>query len=687
MPSAEGDRGILFTFLNRLPRLSLRIVRPENLSVLVIVLLLLSSFSFLAAFVQEDAQCGDVVGGWARSEAIVTYAFAISPRTAYVGQIVTFFANASSDLGSSLTFTIFYDYVLSNGSVNPYSPVSVNVTGNPGSIVTQFVYAAPGNLTGSQYQVRLSITDGTSSAPRNLTRVVTINLNNAPYFAPDLGSSLDAEIGVPLNMSVTCWDDDNDDLTLTWDFGDGTEPVVQTTGPSVMGVECNQTHTWSPDPAMWYGIGDTDITYYVNLSLTDGLNHWTNTTTLIRIPLDHNFSPKGNISVSSKMVDPADSVTIYGNASDVEGEPLTWTFVFNNSVEDFLVVVHRTGLTEPGAMVYQNTTYQFSEPGNYTVTLYLSDLALPELQVDPDYSAHNMSIGKVTISSVNNSIPYVLAYITVTPQDVRMNETTGVADALFSIQANDRDGEVLYATWDFGDGSEKISNVSLGGTRVYTFRQPHQFSASGQYNVSVMITDGRPGHEVLRYKLVNVSSNNSSPFVRDFVITLSNSSYGLPGSVVQFKLVLFDLERDPLEVMWDFGDGSAVEWTNVTFFDEDGLATCFINHTYSEVGRYGLLVNFTDGIYGLKGYHAESWAGLVVISIPPLVVVRQWDWWDYTSLGIFSLSTCLLVVWAVMGSVRRSRLDMMGTTMEEYLLRKQELEKYDERHKGQEGLR
>lgn len=686
MPYVAGREEVTFTFLNRHAGRSGPSPAASLKPVVVLAILLLSSFSISASMWFLPAPPGEEPPCPARSSTIVTSSFAISPKTAYVGDTVTFFANASSDFGSSLNFTIYYDYLLGDGvTVNPYSPVSYHTTGNPGSVVTTYVYNAPGNLSGA-YRVLLRITDETG-AFKDLPRAVTILAveNRAPYLLPDLPSTVDTEVGVPIEFSVTCWDLDDDDLTLTWDFGDGTDPVVQTTGPAAAGVECVQTHAWNPDPVLLYGLGDIDLVYYVNISLTDGKGYWVNQTCTVRVILPHNFSPKGNLSASARMVDPGDIVQIYGNASDVEGEPLTWTFLFSNSTEVFRTEVYHTGLTEPGETVYQNTSFTFAEPGDYSVTLYLSDLALPEMQTDPLYASHNISVGTVYISSVLNRVPYVLADITVIPQDVHLSELTGYAEAVFRIQANDADGEVLTVTWDFGDGSEQAVNVSLGGTQVYTFTQAHRFYASGQFKVSLVVTDGRPGHEVLRYKLVNVSSNNSAPEVKDFRVVLSNSSYGLPGSVVHFILVLFDLERDPIQVAWDFGDSSPVEWTNVTSFDESGYATCTIDHIYSAVGRYTVRINFTDGIYGLLGYHADTWSGLVVIAISSPDSARVWDWWDYTSLGLFWLSVGLLCMWAVMGSIKRSRLDKMGVTPEEYLLRKEELERYDERHRGKEG--
>ena len=657
----------------------------------VVAVIVLSSFSFVVSVFCDESDVERNAELPARSAAIVESNFIISPTSAYVGQVITFNVTATSDVGTNLTFTIYYDYYLSNMTPNPDSPTSVNVTGNPGMALTEYIYTEPGPVSGNYY-VRVYIDDGFEV--KYITKRITIRDNSPPKFNSDLGDLLPLELDnetftASANMSVVVSDKDNDSLTLIWDFGDGTEPAVQTTGPALVGIECVQNHTWSPDPEIWYGIGDTNITYHLNLSLTDGVGHWTNTSTLVSIHLGHNFSPKGNVSVLASTVDPADVVTIYGNASDREGGPLTWTFVFRNETEIIHTDVFHTGLTDPGAKVFQNTSYVFSIPGNYTVSLHLSDLTLPEMQNDPDFSAHNVSVGQVFVSSVNNSLPY-LSRITAVDfytgsQDVVLNTTTGVAKVRFSVQAADADGEIVYATWDFGDGSEAAYNVSVGGIDLDRFVQVHEYPVAGQYNVSIVITDGRPDHEVTKYKLVNVTSFNLAPEVRSLRVVLSNSSYGLPGSVVRFELVLFDNERDPLEVRWDFGDGSPVEYTNVTVFDEDGRVRIVINHTYSEIGNYQAWINFTDGKYGLTGYHAESYISLVRIDVPHPVIVREWDWWDYASLTLFFAIIGLLVLWAIMGSLRRRRIDMLGVTEEEYLLRKKEIEEFDKRHLREEG--
>lgn len=627
--------------------------------------------------------------------AAITKSLVISPTTARVGEEVTFFANASSDVASSLNFTIYYDYTYANGTLNPFSPVSTNLTGNPGAVVTKFTYGSPGNLSGGVYSVALVVFDGFSST-RSVKAVTILPGNSAPYFAPPLAAGYAVDLDVPVEFSVTVFDIDDDALTLTWDFGDGTAPVIEETGPAAAGVVCAQTHIWSPPPELLYGVGDGWINYDLVLLLEDGAGGSVSTTSLINITLPHNFSPRGTLVSSvgdSSKVDPADVVYFNATATDAEGEPLTWTLLFNDGTEVFRTEVIETGLTDPNTVLYVNLTHTFSVPGNYSVTLYLTDVSAPEDEIealvilrDGYFDSHNVSVCSLSFSSIANRAPVVLADITVSPQDVYFDEESGTAVVSFRIQASDADGDMLTAVWDFGDSSAQQANSSYGSPGpVYTFIQLHVFYITGPFNVSVTVTDGRPGHEVLRYKLVNVTSNNSAPEVRDFRVLLSNSSYAVPGSVVQFVLVIFDLERDPVTIVWDFGDGSPRYWTNVTAYDVAGNATCFANHSYALVGKYSVLINFTDNIFGRDGYHNESWTGFVTVDIASTIAVRIWNWWDYASLSLFVLTCALLCVWAMSGTIKRSRLDRQGMTVEEYAIRKQ-LEDDAHKRKGLGGF-
>jgi len=551
----------------------------------------------------------------ARSSTIyLLSAFAVSPSTwAYVGDTVTFFANATSDSGTTLNFTIYYDYLLANGSINPCSPVSVDTTPNPGSISKTYVYNAPGNYTYSddnQYVVHLVINDGMGGW-RNSTRYVTIVESWAPEFTPSPLQIIDWEIGVPLNLSVTCWDKDDDNLTLTWDFGDGTDIATNLTGPAALGVVCSQTHAWNPDPEDLYGLGDTYITYYLNLSLTDGCGQWTNTTTEIRLHLPHNFAPQiDSVLVDGEWfaaVDPGDTVQISASASDAEGEPLTWTFVFNNGTSDYRTVVNHTAGAAPGELVWCNITHVFGSEGRHGVTVNVSDALIP-YQVWP----HNVSL-TVPVDVMLNSAPYAMESINVNPNyPIIWLPDKDYVLVTYSMDVYDPDGDLITVTWAFGDGSPLEVNASEGGICIYCFSQVRNYTEAGWKNVSVVITDGRPGHEIFRNVSVFVNSTNRPPSAVSFQpLALGGGIFAWVEEVVEFELVISDPEADPVEVIIDWGDGSPVLWLNLTDYVDKNV-TAYFDHTYVIRGNYTITITYTDNQIGILDHTKTYSCGLEV---------------------------------------------------------------------------
>jgi hypothetical protein len=69
--------------------------------------------------------------------------FVAVPDYVNPGDEITFYANASSDDPlATLQFVIYYDSLLADYSNNTQSPMSVNYTATPGSVVTKFTYDA-----------------------------------------------------------------------------------------------------------------------------------------------------------------------------------------------------------------------------------------------------------------------------------------------------------------------------------------------------------------------------------------------------------------------------------------------------------------------------------------------------------------------------------------------------------------
>ncbi|MFY9606755.1 MAG: hypothetical protein WAS24_08535, partial [Thermoplasmata archaeon] len=91
-------------------------------AILVVCLLTLSSiFAFSSAIFSVDLAKSPEQTASTYTINATDVTFSASPTSAFVGDEITFFANAtSSDPSATLTFTIFYDYYIKPGlTINP----------------------------------------------------------------------------------------------------------------------------------------------------------------------------------------------------------------------------------------------------------------------------------------------------------------------------------------------------------------------------------------------------------------------------------------------------------------------------------------------------------------------------------------------------------------------------------------
>lgn len=602
----------------------------------------------------EDITC--------RTSAAEILSFAASPSRVYVGEEVTFTATASSSTSSTLTFTIYYDAIIPPYPTNnTHSPYTINVTGNPGTVTTTFSYSTLGNMTAgtdTYYFVRLVVNDGSSTTDTALISVYVVE-NSAPTFEIALPESLPTlDPGEEIALSIKVSDPDGDPVTVTWNYGDGTV-ALNSTVPALPGVYVNQTHAWYPVTGP--GIGGL-IYFSIMITLEDPYSNSETATSLIAVALPPNGYPVIGFAVSDTLIDPMDEVVLYANATDPEGEALTWTFVFNNGVEDFLVMVYHTDITPPGTKVWNNVSYIFESPGNYIVRLYVCDGVVPYQDM-----AHNVT-KQVSIRVIGNSVPAVVDEITLSDESPQIDVDKGFYNVTFAIQAYDSDGDVITALWNLDDGEAPKENTSSGGLAVYVFRQVRCFNNTGAYNVSVLISDGIPGHEVLRYTKFNVTSNNLPPSIVSFDFTYDTGNYALPGEEIEFTITFSDSEMDVIEITWDFGDNSTPLSFNLTEY-VDGNVTCTVSHSYSEAGIYNITIAYTDNeLYGVLT-HERIKKATVVVEVPFERLVDAWSWWDYTALILVFLIPVSLVLNIVRSRRRRRRLEAQGITLEELQLR------------------
>jgi hypothetical protein len=580
----------------------------------------------------------------------------------YVGQEVTFFANGTSSSAASIKFTIYYDAMIPPlPTPNPASPKTVNITGNPGYVVQKYTYDHVGNLTGPggrYFFVRLWVDDGVQNVSRSV--LVYVNENRGPSLAPRPPSQMQLEKGALVDFSIIVSDPDNDTLNVTWDFGDGTVLMNYTAGAK-LGIWVNQSHAW--DPYVEPGTGNYTFYYWMNFTVEDPFGHVNMSTTLIIIDIPDNIGPSLSMQVYPLQADPADTVTFVVNASDPEGEGLTWTFIYGDGATE----VFTTDPTPPATVVWFNRTHQYSAIGTFNATVSVTD-AVGDNQVGP----HNFT-RKVVITVVANVAPFIAETISYSGS-FSINVSIGYSDVRFSVWTLDGDGDVVTATWYLND-EEFATNATPGGSsQDFEIVQTIRFTETGTYIIRVDVTDGREGHEDSVSRMVNITSNNLPPNLIigiDFAYG-SNRTFALLEEVLTYLVVISDPELDPIELVWDFGDDSPRLYFNLTEYDVNGTVRSSVTHSYLEPGEHTITVWFTDNKVGLLN-HSKVITAIVTVSEERVIVPHSWNWWDYMSLGLLCMIPVLVVVW--FGNQRRRirKLEAEGMTIEDERIQKERM--------------
>ena len=144
----------------------------------------------------------------------------------------------------------------------------------------------------------------------------------------------------PLTVSFasTSIDDDGDTLTATWDFGDG------------------ETGTGSPIFHEYTAAG----TYTATLTISDGSATDTETTSITVDPTGTNRAPTAGIAYNPVAGDAPLKVTFESTSFDPDGDTLNVSWGFGD------------GETATGSPV----EHTYTEPGNYTVSITVSDGSL-----------------------------------------------------------------------------------------------------------------------------------------------------------------------------------------------------------------------------------------------------------------------------------------------------------------------
>jgi len=211
---------------------------------------------------------------------------------------------------------------------------------------------------------------------------------NAPPVIDALNVA-DGDEGEELSFSVSAHDDDDDDLTYSWDFGDDETASGE-----------NVKHTWADD-------GD----YTVTVTVSDGEAEDSESATVSIT----NIAPDLEISMDSTAGE-GTTLSLYAEASDVEADTVSIAWDFGD------------GVTASG----ENVSHTWADDGDYTVTVTASD-----------------EDGDETIETVIISIHNIAPTLEATASAYNGDEGDSFA---FSASTNDVADDTVTVTWDYGDG-------------------------------------------------------------------------------------------------------------------------------------------------------------------------------------------------------------------------------------------
>ncbi len=432
----------------------------------------------------------------------------ISLSTPDVGDVVTFTGSAIDDDGDDLSFSWSFGDL--------YSAKGMEVT-------HQYTQAG-------SYTVTMYVTDnriGTQARPVSTNELIIVFSNAPPTI--DVPDFADVVKDDSYDFSVTASDADDDPLTLTWDWGDGTETVTSIDTAS---------HVYS-------ALGEHTLTVFVDDGTgVDG--HIVFDTGLVTVTSPDNTAPEVISLVPSKS-DPytGEVMSFTGIASDSEGDALRFTFAFG----DETYAVFENPATNPDTEVEFIVTHTYESAGPLSAVLYVWDYQ------------DNISSSAVSITVIPNADPLLSELV---DMDVLIDE-----EVTFTVSPFDPDGDDMSTWWDFGDGSDMAE-----GTTV-----THSYDAAGDYAYRVYVNDGH-GHNVTAAAIVSVfdSSTNLPPEI----IVLEDKTE-LVHAQITFNVTASDPNDDVLTYTWDFGD------------DSDLVVGETVQHAYTSTGNFTFVVNVDDG--------------------------------------------------------------------------------------------
>jgi PKD repeat protein/Tfp pilus assembly protein PilE len=249
-----------------------------------------------------------------------------------------------------------------------------------------------------------------------------------------------------------------------------------------------------------------------------------------------NTAPVVTLSANPAAVPVGGSVALTASASDADGDPLTYTFVFGNGSS-------RTQSTP-------STTYAWNDDGTYVVNVNVAD----------GRGGWATDSATVTVGTGNRR---PVANFTGTCYSLYRRCT-------FADLSSDADGQVVAWAWDFGDGATSAQ------------RNPpeHTYAAAGTYYVTLTVTDNGGKTATHGFSISFSSADPSSN-----ALPTSLFAYQCQSLICSFTDQSSDADGSIAAWAWSFGGLGGAGGQNPTF-------------TFPGYGTYTVTLQVTDNLGG-----------------------------------------------------------------------------------------
>ncbi|HWR27639.1 MAG TPA: PKD domain-containing protein, partial [Candidatus Thermoplasmatota archaeon] len=266
------------------------------------------------------------------------------------------------------------------------------------------------------------------------TRTKSINVSNVPPFVNFTHSPFYPLTSDTILFNDTSTDIDGTIISWLWRFGDGSSSTLQS-------------------PSHKY---DDNGVYTVTLNVTDDDDAFESKSISISVSNvppspDFNYLPSNPITT--------DTIQFTDTSTDSDGTIVSWFWRFGDG----------------STSAQQNPLYKYSDNGDYTIILNITD----------DDGAKNAKTKSISVSNAPPAANFSFEPINPTTQET----------VFFNSTSYDSDGVLSNYTWDFVDG-----NFS------YEQKTTHMYSDNGTYLITLNVTDNDGDTDTIQ-KTIQVSPN------------------------------------------------------------------------------------------------------------------------------------------------------------------------------------